>query len=198
MNNLHDHYSIIDTLDFRNNIGQLILSYVYRIIALFVFGGLFYGFVQLVHGTILFEKLVNIELETVPGFVSILLLIIDLVFVLYLHEMIHAGVYYCTKGQKPIIGMRGLVIFAAAPKQMNSRLEMMVNAIAPFAIISLAGLTAVTFLPIEMASWVFIPTLINAAASGGDFMTLGFVLKQDKDASFKDVGDIIYSVLPIK
>ncbi|MCB0664153.1 MAG: hypothetical protein KDC24_15515, partial [Saprospiraceae bacterium] len=83
MNNLHNHYSIIDTLDFRNNIGQLILSYVYRIIALFVFGGLFYGFVQLVHGTILFEKLVNIELETVPGFVSILLLIIDLVFVLY-------------------------------------------------------------------------------------------------------------------
>jgi hypothetical protein len=198
MNNLHDHYSIIDTLDFRTNSSQLILSYVYRIIALFVFGGLFYGYVQIVHGPTEFQTLVNIEIEGMPGIVSVLLLILDLVFVLYLHELIHAGVYYCTKKQKPKIGMRGWVIFAAAPRQINSRQEMIVNAIAPFAGISLAGLTALSCIPIEMASWVFIPTLANAAASGGDFMTIAFVLKQEKNALFNDVGDIIYSILPIK
>jgi len=196
MGHINSQFRTIDKLDFRNDHSQLIRSYIYRIISLFIFAGIFYWYVNFIHGKTSFQSLVNIEIKEVSGFVSVLLLIADLMLVLFLHELIHAGIYYLTKNQKPQIGIRGLVIYAAAPTQMISRKEILVNAIAPFIVITLIGLVTVMFLPTTIISWVFIPTLVNAAASGGDFMTIWFVLKQNKSASFNDVGDIIYAIYP--
>lgn len=198
MKKIKYQFRTIDKLDFRDNRSQLIWSYVYRIIALFIFSGVFHYYVNFLHGTTSFQSLVNIDISGVSSFVSILLLMIDLIFILYLHEMIHAGVYYITKKQRPEIGFRGLVIYAAAPTQVNSRKEIVMNALAPFTIISIIGLGAVIFLPTMIIPWVFIPTLVNAAASGGDFMTIYFVLKQNQSTYFNDVGDIIYALQPKK
>jgi hypothetical protein len=35
------------------------------------------------------------------------------------------------------------------------------------------------------------PTLVNAAAAGGDFMVVYFVLKHSRQTQYRDVGDII-------
>jgi hypothetical protein len=45
--------------------------------------------------------------------------------------------------------------------------------------------------PKEALSWIFIPTLVNAAAAGGDFMVVFFVLKHSRETQYQDVGDII-------
>lgn len=125
-----------------------------------------------------------------------LLLIVNVIGILFLHELTHAGFYYYTKRQMPEIGIRGFVIYAAAPNQVISRKEILINAIAPFIIISLLGFVAMTFFSPTIISWVFIPTLVNAAASGGDFMTIRFASKQSKTTYFNDVGDIIYALQP--
>ncbi len=117
-------------------------------------------------------------------------------FVLYLHEMIHAAVFCFTHGQKPKIGMRGFVIFAAAPQQILTKNQVIVNAMAPFTIISIIGLSLVLFMPGSYFSWIFIPTLVNAAAAGGDFMTVYFVKKHPKTIRYNDVGDILYALKP--
>lgn len=194
MKNLHQKYKVIDKLDFRNNRTDLIISYLLRVIGIIIFGAIFYWLYVKLYGEISFLTLLNIEIDSVSPVISIALLIFDIVFVLYLHEMIHAAVYYLTHGQKPVIGMKGFVIFAAAPEQTLSKKQLIINAIAPLSVITIIGLLAVSAVPTGFSSWVFIPTLVNAAASGGDLMTVYFALKQKPNTLFNDVGDIIYAV----
>ncbi|RMG82532.1 MAG: DUF3267 domain-containing protein [Bacteroidetes bacterium] len=190
----NQHLLVIDKLDFRNNRKELILSYILRAVGTVVFGAIFYWFYAKFYGALSFFTLVNIEINTVSPIVSIVLLILYIVFVLYLHEMIHATVFYITHGQKPIIGMKGLVIFAAAPEQTLSKKQLIINALAPISVITIIGLLALSVVPADFASWVFIPTLVNAAAAGGDLMTVYFALKQKPDTLFNDIGDIIYAL----
>ena len=191
---LNKDYQIIDKLDFRNNRLDLVVSYFLRIIGLFVFGAIFYWVYTNQIGDVPFLTLLNIEINNVSPIISIALLMIDIVFILYLHEMIHATVFYFIHKQKPQIGIRGFVIFAAAPEQILSKREVIVNAIAPLIVITVIGLMMLSQVSISSASWIFLPILINAAASGGDLMTVYFVLKQKEKTLFNDIGDIIYAV----
>lgn len=194
MLDLRHQYQIIDKQDFRHDRSQLIFSYVFRMIAAIIFGALLYKYVGFIHEEADMKMLLNIELSNVPGVVSVILLVLDLILVLYIHELIHAGVYFSLRDQKPVIGIRGLIIFAAAPSQVISRKEILINAVAPLLLISTVGLVTMLFMPLRYISWIFIPTLANAAASAGDLMTIYFVMKQKAEVEFNDVGDIIYAL----
>ncbi len=185
------YLQVTDQLDFRNNRRQLLGSYLLRLAGVFLFGFLFQYLLNTLRGEFSMATLLNIEIEGVGAVWSILLLILNVLLVLYLHELIHAAVYYFGSGQSPRIGMRGLVIFAAAPDKLISRNVMLINAWAPFAVISLMGLVLMQSVPEQALSWVFMPTLVNAAAAGGDFMVVYFVLKHSRQTQYRDVGDII-------
>jgi hypothetical protein len=182
---------VIDQLDFRNNRRQLLSSYLIRLAGVFLFGFLFHYLLNTIRGEFSMATLLNVEIERVGAVWSILLLMLDIVLVLYLHELLHAAVYYFSSGQKTRIGIRGLVIFAAAPDKLISRSTMLINAWAPFVVISLLGIWLMLIVPEQAISWVFIPTLVNAAAAGGDFMVVYFVLKHSRQTQYRDVGDII-------
>lgn len=187
-------YIVIDQLDFRNNHSDLVTSYVLRVLGLVVFGSIFYETYIILNRYATFYELINIELENVSSVVSIFLLVLDVVLVLYLHELIHALVYYLTNKQKPKINIRGSVIFAAAPNQIISKRDLIINAFSPFVVISIIGISLLSITPLGLASWVFMPTLVNAAASGGDFMVVYFVLKQKSGTQYNDKGDILYAI----
>ena len=182
----------IDSLDFRNNKQQLILSYLLRISGVLIFGYLFFVIAEHLYKTdqVNFKKLFEIEIQSLPSIVSIILVIIDVVVVLYLHELIHAAVFYFTHKQKPKIGIRGFILFAAAPNKILNKNQMITNAFAPFVVITLVGFLLMRLIPIDFSAWIFIPMVVNAAAAGGDFMTIFWVLKQPKGAKFIDIGDI--------
>jgi len=193
MNTLHN-YNTIDSLDFRNNKGQLIISYAIRGAGVLVFGFILHTYVQTIHENVSFKQLVSIEITGIPAWASILLLVANVATVLYLHELIHASVFYLTHRQLPRIGWRGWSIFASAPEQVLSARSLMINALAPITVITLMGLMMLSYLPLSHASWIFIPTLVNAAASGGDFMAVWFVVRQQPDTKFNDKGDVIYAL----
>ncbi len=196
MNDIKDKYEITDKLDFRNNKKQLINSYWLRLAGLLFFGILFIAITKWQNSEITIQTLINLEIEGLHGVFSILLLFFDIVFVLYFHELIHATVFYITHEQKPKIGMKGFVIFAAAPEQVLTKSQLIINALAPFVVISIIGIILMFVIPIQYFAWIFIPTLINAAASGGDFMTVFFVKKYPETFRYKDVGDILYVLKP--
>lgn len=193
------HFQVIDHLDFRNNRKQLIGSYVLRFTGIFFFGFLFQFLLNVFRGEFSIATLVSIEIEGLAALWSIVLLVLNIVLVLYLHELVHAAVYYFSSRQTPRIGMRGLVIFAAAPDKLISRNVMLINAIAPFVTISLLGFGLMLSVPEQALAWIFILTLVNAAASGGDFMVVYFVLKHSPQTQYRDVGDIISALksLPV-
>lgn len=181
------------SLDFRHDKQALAFSYLFRVLGALVFGVLLISFIHWVHPYVpnTADTYFGIAITGVPTFISILLIVLNVAVVLSLHELIHATIYYLDQRVAPRIGWRGLSIFAAAPNALVSRNVMLVNALAPFTCISLLGLALIWLLPISFLPWVLIPTLVNAAASGGDFMTLGWVLKQPKNRVFHDEGDVM-------
>jgi hypothetical protein len=186
-NNLHK----IGSLDFKNNKRLLILSYVLRLAGILFFGYLFFFLARAFAGNnyISLGTLLEIEIDALPPIASILLLVVCVILVLYMHEIIHAAVFYFTHRQKPQVGIRGLIIFAAAPDTLLTKRELIVNAIAPFTVLSLLGIAILSLLPHYYMSWIFIPVVVNAAASGGDFMTIMWISKQPKGSKFIDIGD---------
>lgn len=68
---------------------------------------------------------------------------------------------------------------------------MTINALAPFVVISILGIILITFMPISFLPWVFIPTVVNAAAAGGDFMGVVWLLRQPDDVMIEDNGDVL-------
>ena len=183
---------LVDSLDFRNNKQQLIISYLLRIIGVLIFGYLFFLIAKYLYKTdsVNLKTFIEIKIQSLPSIVSIALIIIDVVVVLYLHELIHAAVFYFTHKQKPKIGIRGFILFAAAPNKILNKKQLAVNALAPFVVITIIGFLFMTLIPINFSSWIFIPMVVNAAAAGGDFLTVYWVLKQPKGSKFIDIGDI--------
>lgn len=183
----------ISKLDFRDNTQLMLISYGLRLIGAVVFSIAFYLIVQQMYPSqaVSLESLITIKLEGIPDIASIVLIIGAVVGVLWLHEMIHATVFFFHTGSSPQIGMRGPIIFASAVGYLNTRNAMIVNALAPFVVISLLGVLLMTVVPQQLLAWIFIPTVANAAAAGGDFMAVQWLLSLPKDSQIEDHGDVL-------
>ena len=192
MNDTIENLRRIDSLDFRNNKKQLIISYLLRAFGVLIFGYIFILITRYLanNSEILLKDLINIEIKSLPPILSIILIILDVGVVLFFHEIIHASVVFITHRQKPKIGIRGLIVYAAAPESVLTKTQFIITALAPFLVISLIGCMLIFFIPQRFLSWIFIPTVVNAAAAGGDFMAVVWALRQPINAKFIDKGDI--------
>ena len=187
----------IDLLDFRNNKKQLIISYFLRAIGVIVFGYIFLLITNILanDSEVVLKELINIEIKSLPAILSVILIIIDVSIVIFLHELIHASVVFLTHRQKPRIGIRGLIVYAAAPESVLTKTQFIITALAPFLLISIIGCMLIFFIPQSFLSWIFIPTVVNAAAAAGDFMAVLWALKQPENAKFIDEADITYAYI---
>ena len=194
----HENQKQISTLDFRDNQMLVIISYALRALGVVIFGGLFYAAANAIHpdAGLTFESLVTIAIDGVPDIVSIGLIIFAVVFVLWLHELVHASVFYLHTGAPPRIGIRGPIIFASAEGYLNTRNASIVNAIAPFVVISAIGLLLMAVTPITALAWVFIPAVANAAAAGGDFMAVNWLMGLPRGTKIEDHGDLLIAYNP--
>jgi len=189
----HQKSTEISKLDFRDNTQLMLASYGLRLIGAVVFSIAFYLIVQQMYPyqAVSLESLIMIKLEDLPDIVSIVLIIIAVIGVLWLHEFIHASVFYIHTGASLRIGMRGPIIFASAIGYLNTRNVMIVNALAPYIVISLLGMLLMTVVPYELLAWIFIPMVANAAATGGDFMAVYWLLSIPTERLIEDHGDIL-------
>ena len=197
MTDKNENLKQIDSLDFRNNKKQLIVSYFLRAVGVIVFGYAFLLIARFLgnNSGIIIKELINIEIESIPAILSVVLIILDVVFVLFLHELIHASVVFLTHKQKPDIGIRGLIIYAASPENVLTKAQFIIVALAPFVAISIIGCVLIFLLSQSFWPWVFIPTVVNAAAAAGDFMAVLWAIKQPGSAKFIDEGDITYACI---
>jgi hypothetical protein len=180
----------IGTLDFQRK-SKLLAGYALRAAGVVVFAALFVAIARAAHPDLplTVDSFIGIAIEGAAVWVSILLVILAVAGVLYLHELIHAAVFFASCGAPPQIGAKGWLIFAAAPGYLNRRGAMIANALAPFAVISLVGAVLIVLLPTAYLSWVFIPTVVNAAAAGGDFLGVAWLGKLPKDSRLEDDGE---------
>ena len=183
----------LSTLDFRNNRVLILVSYLLRVLGAILFSGLFYGAASAIHpdAKLTLKSLITVKIDAVPDIMSIILIAALVVFALWLHELIHASVFFIHTGAPPKIGVRGWMIFASAEDYLNSRNAMIVNALAPFIVISVLGLVLMFTVPIQWLAWIFIPTVANAAAAAGDFMAIHWLIRLPHFVTIEDHGDVL-------
>jgi hypothetical protein len=180
----------IGTLDFQSS-SNLFAGYALRAAGLVIFAALFVVIARAAHPDLPLaaDTFIGIAIEGAAVWVSILFLIFAVAGVLYLHELIHAAAFFAFCGAPPKIGAKRWLIFAAAPGYLNRRGTMAANALAPFVVISLVGAALLVFLPTAHLSWVFVPTVVNAAAAGGDFLAVAWLGKLPEGSWLEDDGE---------
>jgi hypothetical protein len=180
-------------LDFSADKSKLIVSYMIRLIGLFLFYYLFGGIITIIRPEIpfSFDTFLTISIANIPHWLSIIFIILVVMLVLYLHELVHASLFFLSQGVPPKIGINGPIIYAAASGYLNARSIMIINALTPFTVISVFGLILSAILPPSVLPWTFIPSAINAAAAGGDFIAVFWLIKLPAYAIIQDYGDIL-------
>lgn len=191
-------YEQLDELNFGSDTGALVWSYALRLVGGVLFFFVFAQVARGVHPELPWvpSSFVEIGIPGIPGWVSVLLVVADVVVVISLHELVHASVFFFTEGAPPRIGVRGLIVYAEAPDYLSRRHAMIMNALAPFTVITALGVALIAALPVTALPWVFIATIVNAAAAAGDFMTVRFIVRQPRDALFHDTGDATTAYRP--
>lgn len=164
-------------------------SYLLRALAVALFGPLFAALLLALHPELplALDTFVGLSLPGVPGVVSVLLLLLDVLLVLTLHELVHAAVYWLSCGAPPDIGVRGPILYAAAPGYLVGRNWMIANALAPFVVLSTLAIALLALFP-TVAPWLFIPAVVNAASAAGDFMTVQWLVRLPATARIEDDG----------
>lgn len=197
---LPEGYDEIGVLDFHKDKRNIYTSYVLRFAGIIVFMPLFAFVAAAVRPRWDFDPVDfwTLSIPGVPAVGSIALLIVSIVGVLYLHELVHAAVFRLSGADSTRIGFRGVMVFAAAEGWYFPRSWMALNAVAPFFVISIAGTFFMAVVSEAALSWVFLPMVINASASGGDFMTLAWLVLAPKDSLFGDIGDVLRAYGPVQ
>jgi len=194
----HQEHTEISKLDFRDNTQLMLSSYGLRLVGAVIFSLLLFFITQQIYPNqpLSLGSLISIKIEGIPDIVCIALITIVVMGVLWLHELIHATVFFIHTGASPRIGMNGPIIFASAIGYMNTRNAMVINALAPFVVISTLGVLLMFVVPTSVLAWVFIPTVANAAAAGGDFMAVYWLLSLPDDTQIEDHGDVLIAYDP--
>lgn len=139
----------------------------------------------------------SFTLEAIPGLTqpfsyfdsilfSALLYLLFYLFLLLLHEGIHAIFYQLfAPGGKVSFGFKSGFFYAASPGNFYSRFQMAIIAMAPFLLISLL-LTAIAVI-FRIDSFTYaIFTAVHTAACTGDFYYLWVLIFIPEDAKIED------------
>ncbi|MDX9851921.1 MAG: DUF3267 domain-containing protein [Anaerolineaceae bacterium] len=125
-------------------------------------------------------------------------LLLTIVFVLVLHEGIHALFFWVYSRQKPVVGFKGAYAYAAMPGWYFPRNQFMVIGIAPLIVISLIGVLFLAILPISSINLVLVALVINTSGAVGDLFVVIWLLTKPRETFANDKIDSIEFYVPGK
>lgn len=125
-------------------------------------------------------------------------LLITIIFVLALHEGIHAFFFWIFSGQKPMIGFKGAYAYAAMPGWYFPRNQYLVIGIAPLILITLIGILLLVVLPISILNLVLIALILNTSGAVGDLFVVIWLLTKPVETLALDQVDSIEFFVPGK
>jgi len=112
-----------------------------------------------------------------------------------LHELLH-GLAFRLFGGKPSFGAKlPLALYCSAPAQLFRRNAYLLVGLAPFVVITVAGL-ALTWLRPDVAAYLQFGFIGNAAGAAGDLWAARVLLRQRRDSLIEDTatGFRVYTV----
>lgn len=108
--------------------------------------------------------------------------------VLYLHELIHAFFFYMFTKEKPVVGIKSIYAFAAAPEWYINKNEYLIISLSPMVLITIIGFILLAVFPFQYLSIVFFTFTVNAAGSVGDIWISILLFNKPKNSLVNDTG----------
>lgn len=181
-------YSATATLDLAQNRPLAVGLSVLGLILFFLFAVAFTVFAALLRydsegGEIAF-RVGGDNLWPVLGW-SVLVLGVTVI----LHELIHALFIRFFTGEWATFGFKGFYAYAAAPQWYIPRNLHIAVALAPLLILSLLGGLMIPWIAYELLPALLLALITNAAGAVGDMVTVGWLLRQPRNAYVNDYGD---------
>lgn len=114
------------------------------------------------------------------------------IVLLYLcHEAVHGLVLYAYTRTRPQIGFQLFYLTLSLPKWYFPRRDLILVALAPLVILSLLGLILLQFIPDQASLALVFGLAMNAAASVGDLILCGWLLRQPGQPLTEYLGDTL-------
>lgn len=180
--NLDASYIATGTLDVRNSKVALGLNLA-GLVLLFVFGWFFLQAAAFLRPEIDHPRPMDVILE-----LGLLDVIVGLVVMLIFHEMIHGLFFWLFTSERPKFGFHLVYAYAAAPGWYLPRNQFLIVGLAPFLVITVAGLLLLALAPFSIVPFLLFVLIMNATGSVGDLAVTGWLLAQPATARAQDSG----------
>ncbi len=175
-------YVRVASLDLARDRRAFLAIQVVGTLLFFAFGWLFFRFGLLMRREAFGRSL------TLSGFLGLL---VAMVVVIILHEAVHGVLFWAYTRELPRFGFKGIFAYAAAPTWYLPRNHHLVAALAPFLVITAAGMALTPWVPAgALLAWLFGLT-VNAAGAVGDFFVAAVSIMHPPDLLVNDYGEAI-------
>ena len=120
---------------------------------------------------------------------GVLLLAVSVVLVIVLREVLHGLVMWIATKQLPKLSFHGFYAYAAASEWYLPRAAYLWFNLVPLLVITVLGVIAVIYVPLNFVPGVMLLVSMNAAISIGDVVTAFWLMGRPQDILILDHGD---------
>lgn len=117
------------------------------------------------------------------------LLLFSMMLVISLHEGVHGLFFWVFTRVQPVFGLGWGYAYACAPGWYFTRGQYAVIGLAPFVLLSFAGIVLIAVSPAVWIGALFWLVLLNASGAVGDFWFIARILREPSDILVEDTGD---------
>lgn len=140
---------------------------------------------------------ISIEFSSIPSaLIALGKLLLTIIFVLGLHEGIHALFFWIFSKQKPVVGIKGFYAFTAMPGWYFPRNQYILIGISPLIVITLVGIFLLVIMPISTLNLILIGLILNASGAVGDLFVVIWLLTKPVNTLALDQIDTIEFYVP--
>jgi hypothetical protein len=188
---LPENYRPARSVDLHKDQKLLLYMNIAALVLLVFFGGLFFRAVLWLRagdltGSFIFQGDTLIDWLVLPAW-GLGLMAGNVI----LHEAIHGIFFWLFTGERPLFALRLSYAYAAAPGWYLPRNAYLVTGLAPFVVISLAGLALIASAPASWLAPVWFVATVNAAGAVGDLAVAVWLLQIPPDSFAQDRGDAV-------
>jgi hypothetical protein len=141
----------------------------------------------------------SIEFSSVTSaLVALGKLLFTIIFVLALHEGIHAFFFWIFSKHMPLVGFKGAYAYAAMPGWYFPRNQYLMIGIAPLILITIIGILFLAILPVSSLNLVLVALIINTSGAVGDLFVVIWLLNKPVETLALDQIDSIEFFVPGK
>ncbi len=189
---LPENYHPIKTIDLSKDKRLLVILNLASLPLFFFFGWLFFQPIIWLRQVDLFEMAAQTQISSISDWIGLGGIIIGLSAVqILLHELIHGVFFWWYTRSRPRFAIRLTYAYAAAPDWFLPRNEYLVTSLAPFVVMSVAGVLLFAAAPAVWLLPTWFAITLNAGGSIGDLLVAVWLLRQPVTCLAQDRGDAV-------